>query len=157
MLDKSSTDDQLLDAFKEEITKLKAQQLQQQQQFQSASKANAGFGSSSSSVGGISTMSTFRTGGGAGGAGADNKRVRQRDDASTAAETMGGGSIVNVALMQEQWEAERQQTQAELQRLRRLCKNQVGDIIVFLESFFLSANIYSHYLFFNCTVQMFNK
>jgi hypothetical protein len=119
VLDKSGTDDQLLDALRSEISRLKTQ-LQQSQQQAAQSVAHSG----RSMADGI-TSRFSHAGTAALGAGATDKS-RQGTLAGSA---MMADSLDFLQLQQqqqqEQWENELRQLQAEVQRLRRLCKNQV--------------------------------
>ena len=111
VLDKSGTDDQLLEALREEIARLKAQQ--QLQQHPAGKSHSDGI---TSKFGG----STIRSSG---------QQVLRSSSFSAAAGSLGGDSLdflqSQQAQQQESWEAEQRQMQGEIQRLRRLCKNQV--------------------------------
>jgi hypothetical protein len=146
VLDKSATDDQLLDALKQELSRLRAHvQVLQTQQQQTGTGGGGGLittrtnggpgsvfsGSFRASGQGISTVggsdkrpSAYRNmgnrGAGGGGGGGDESVADSLDfGASLAADRQ------QELQLQQQWDCEKQQYETELQRLRRLCKNQV--------------------------------
>lgn len=144
VLDKSSTDDQLLDALREEVARMKAQSQQQHQHHAGGNQSSSGstfagrsyadgisskfLGNgnvSAAPVGGTGASSTIRSSGQQvllqnGGRGGSFK--------GGAADSMADSLDFlqsQQAQQQEGWEAEQRQMQAELQRLRRQVKNQV--------------------------------
>lgn len=135
VLDKSGTDDQLLEALREEIARLKAQQQQQQQH----ANSNSTFGGRShsdgisSKFGGSAAAGTIN--GSSGAIRASGQQVLRSSSFSAAAGSLGGDSLDYLqsqqAQQQESWEAEQRQMQGEIQRLRRLCKNQVKSRHIF--------------------------
>jgi hypothetical protein len=122
VLDKSGTDDQLLDALRSEISRLKTQLQQSQQQAAAAAQSVAHSGRSMAD--GIT--SRFSHAGTAALGASATDRSRQ---GALAGSAMMADSLDFLQLQQqqqqEQWESELRQLQAEVQRLRRLCKNQV--------------------------------
>jgi TolA-binding protein len=118
VLDKSGTDDQLLDALRGEISRLKTQ-LQQSQQQAAAAQSVAHSGRSMAD--GITSRFSHA---GTAALGADKSR-----QGTLAGSAMMADSLdflqVQQQQQQEQWENELRQLQGEVQRLRRLCKNQV--------------------------------
>ncbi len=139
VLDKSGTDDQLLDALREEVARLKSQAQPNQQHthhhhgggasssgstFAGRSYAdgiNSKFNSSSGAAAGTSTIRS------------SGQQVLQSGGRSSSFKGVAADSMVDSldflqsqqAQQQENWEAEQRQMQAELQRLRRQVKNQV--------------------------------
>lgn len=123
VLDKSSTDDQLLDALKEEIARLKAQQAQHLQQLQQAGGGRSHNDGITSRFGGSTVgASTVRA------SGVGTHGTGRRDSGSAVAGVTDSLDFLQAQqqMQTEQWEAEQRQLQTEIQRLRRLCKNQVG-------------------------------
>lgn len=127
VLDKSTTDDQLLDALKEEISKLKSQSQASTQS--KGARASDGLSTIiSMSSGGKSTVKTQRD---------RISTVMEVDKTrntgnmkSSAAENgeANENSISQTMYEQEQqwWESQNRQLQSEIQRLKRLCENQVS-------------------------------
>lgn len=154
VLDKSATDDQLLDALRGEISRLKAQVQQQQSQQQHLGTSVGGAGRSMAdgittkySSAGHSMSKDGRT------MGADR---RSRLEGASGAEAPAAGVLADSLdflqmqqlQQQEQWEAEARQLQGELQRLRRLCKNQVSVTYCCISCLFCSK----HAVFLLCAV-----
>ena len=142
VLDKSATDDQLLDALRGEISRLKAQV---QQQHLGTSVGGAG----RSMADGITTKYSS--------AGHSmSKDGRSRLEGASGAGAPGAGVLADSLdflqmqqlQQQEQWEAEARQLQGELQRLRRLCKNQVSVTYCCISCLFCSK----HAVFLLCAV-----
>ena len=138
VLDKSSTDDQLLDALREEVARLKSQSHSNQQ-----AHHHGGGSSSGSTFTGRSYAdginSKFNSNSGATAAGASTIRssgqqVLQSGGRSSSFKGVAADSMADSldflqsqqAQQQESWEAEQRQMQAELLRLRRQVKNQVS-------------------------------
>lgn len=151
VLDKSSTDDQLLDALKEEIARLKTQ-LQQQVSSGVGGGGRASNDGISSRFGGGSTMgnSTVRVSA----VGVGNNNSSNRTMGTMGSLGQAGSAVAGVVdsldflqaqqqMQTEQWEAEQRQMQTELQRLRRLCKNQVYMAWILLLYLYISL-LYSY-------------
>lgn len=131
MLDKSATDDQLLDALRAEISRLKGQLQQTQQQLQAQQLATAG-GAGRSVGEGISTKFSM-----AGSTLIGSTTDKGKSVAGGKGGALGGSVMADsldflqaqqLQQQQESYEAEIRQLQAEVVRLRRLCKNQVSPI-----------------------------
>lgn len=146
VLDKSGTDDQLLDALREELGRLKGQlqQTQQQQAHRQAAASMAGPFSEAGRTGGDGISTRFSMAGstavgqsqgqGQGqGRGSSGGGSRVRDAAGSATGMLADSlDFLQMQQMQQEeaLEGEVRHLQAEVARLRRLCKNQVRAALV---------------------------
>lgn len=136
VLDKSSTDDQLLDALREEVARLKAQSQQQHNHAGGSSSSGSTFAGRSYADGINSKFNSNSSGAGASAIRSSGQQVlqsvggRSSSFKGVAADSVMADSLdflqSQQAQQQESWETEQRQMQAELQRLRRQVKNQVS-------------------------------